>query len=262
LPSLAELGPDLLRVSAGRKALSLVSPFLLTAAFFYLAHLGLWWAAVPCTMLLSFLTYGSISHDLVHRNLRLPAWLNESMLSAIELLGLRSGHAYRAAHLNHHAHFPDEEDVEGAAAHMSWPRAAWEGVILQPRLWHWSLRRRSPQRELILAEGIAILIFIVASLAALPWTWAPVVYAALMVAGSWIFPIVTVVIPHLAAGTSELTRTRLFRGRVLSWLALDHLYHLEHHLYPQVPHHNWRLLAERLDPAFERAQLKPVRLLF
>jgi fatty acid desaturase len=26
---------------------------------------------------------------------------------------------------------------------------------------------------------------------------------------------------------------------VLSLLALEHLYHLEHHLHPQVPHHHW-----------------------
>ncbi len=44
-------------------------------------------------MLLSFLTYASTSHDLVHRNLKLPGWLNEALLSAVELLAFRSGHA-------------------------------------------------------------------------------------------------------------------------------------------------------------------------
>ena len=49
------------------------SPFLLTAAFFVLAARGLWLFALACPVLLSFLTYASISHDLVHRTLRLPA---------------------------------------------------------------------------------------------------------------------------------------------------------------------------------------------
>lgn len=42
----------------------------------------------------------------------------------------------------------------------------------------------------------------------------------------------------------------------------EHLYHLEHHLYPQVPHHDWPALARRLDPFFEREQLVPIRLWF
>ena len=57
-------------------------------------------------------------------------------------------------------------------------------------------------------------------------------------------------------------QTKLFRGHVLSWLALEHLYHLEHHLYPGVPHHNWPDLATRLDPHFARAGLQPIKLLF
>jgi len=84
----------------------------------------------------------------------------------------------------------------------------------------------------------------------------------LMIAGSWIFPIITVLIPHDARGDGPLGQTRLFRGRVLSLLALEHLYHLEHHLYPQVPHQNWPVLARRLDPYFELAGVKPIKLLF
>jgi beta-carotene hydroxylase len=64
------------------------------------------------------------------------------------------------------------------------------------------------------------------------------------------------------AGTTELTQTRLFRGKVLSVIAAGHLYHLEHHLYPQVPHHHWPQLARRLDPHFARLEIEPVTLLF
>ena len=66
-------------------------------------------------MYLSFVTYGSISHDLVHRTMGLPRWVNEFFLTIIELLAFRSGHAYRLAHLHHHARFPHEDDIEGAA---------------------------------------------------------------------------------------------------------------------------------------------------
>ena len=57
-------------------------------------------------------------------------------------------------------------------------------------------------------------------------------------------------------------RTLLFRGKVLSLIAVEHLYHLEHHLYPQVPHHNWPKLARRLDPYFKAAGVTPIVLGF
>ena len=50
----------------------------------------------------------------------------------------------------------------------------------------------------------------------------------LMIAGTWIFPITAVVIPH----------------------------------YPQVAHHRWPELARRLDPHFAARGLRPVKLLW
>jgi beta-carotene hydroxylase len=262
LPTLDALGRDLLRVPVWRRAVSLIAPFLLTALFFILAAQGEWLAALVCPVLLSFLTYGSISHDLVHRNLGLPKWLNEILLTLIELLAFRSGHAYRVVHLHHHARFPAEDDLEGAAAKMSFFRALVEGIGLQARLWFFAMRRKGDHRPWALFECMAATALLVASIAAIPITYAPIVYAALMIAGSWIFPVITAYIPHDPCGTSELTQTKLFRGKVLSLVALEHLYHLEHHLYPGVPHHNWPELASRLDPFFEREGLRPIKLFF
>ena len=262
LPSLDELGRDLLTVPAGRRAFSLLTPFVLVVLYFLLVAQGQWIPALACPVLLSFLTYGSISHDLVHRNLGLPSWLNEVLLSLIELLAFRSGHAYRAVHLHHHSRFPAEDDLEGAASRMSFGRALVEGIGLQARLWFFAMRRPGPHRPWALVECVAASVMFGASVAAAPLSLAPMAYAMLMIAGSWIFPVITAYIPHDPSGTTELTQTRLFRGHVLSWLALEHLYHLEHHLYPGVPHHNWPDLARRLDPHFVRAGLQPIKLLF
>jgi len=262
LPSLEELGLDLLRVPLWRRVLSLVAPFVLVAAFFPLAVGGHWILALACPVLLSFLTYGSISHDLVHRTLGLPRWLNESLLCVIELIALRSGHAYRLSHLHHHARFPAEDDVEAAAARLPRMAALMDGLTLQWRLWFRAVVQPGPHRPWVVGEGIAIAALLLAAiigLTSIPWL---AIYMALMIAGSWIFPIVTVLIPHDATGTTALTQTRLFRGRVLSVVALEHLYHLEHHLYPRIPHHNWPTLARRLDPYFARLGLKPIKLLF
>ena len=122
VPPLRELGEDLLRTTVLQRGATLALPFLCTAAYFVAAARGWWPAAVLAVMGLSFFTYGSTSHDLVHRTLGLRRWPNDLLLSATELLCLRSGHAYQMAHLFHHAQFPDEDDVEGASARMSFLR--------------------------------------------------------------------------------------------------------------------------------------------
>lgn len=170
-PSLDELGRDLLDVPGWRRALSLMLPFVLTTGFFVLAAHGWWLPALACPVLLSFLTYASTSHDLVHHNLRLPRWLNEALLCTVELLAFRSGHAYRAVHLFHHARFPDDDDLEGAAAGMPWWRALLEGVALQPRLWAFALQRPGAHQAWVRAEVAVAVALLSSCVAALPWTW-------------------------------------------------------------------------------------------
>lgn len=262
VPPLRELGNDLTRLTRRQKCAALALPIACAAAYWPLAAAGWWPGAVLALVALSFFTYGSTSHDLVHRNMGLPGRANELFLCAIELLAVRSGHAYRAAHLYHHLRYPADDDIEGAAARMSWPRALADGLTLQYRVWFWAIRRGGRERTWVLGEGLACVAVVSAALAATPWTVAPAVYVALMIAGSWVIPLATSTIPHDVSGADELTQTRLFRGRVASIVALEHLYHLEHHLYPAVPHQNWPELARRLDPHFERAGVEPVRVGF
>ena len=237
LPTLREIGKDLLYVPRPAVYLSLAFPFLLTIGFFVFAHLGWWFMALLCPVLLSFFTYASISHDLVHRTLGLSKSANEALLCTVESLALRSGHGYRASHFHHHAHFPSGDDLEGAAARMSFIRAFADGVTLQPRIWCHAVRTSTLDRPWIHAEGALVALLMALSLVALLWTPLPVIYCGLVIVGSWIYPLMTSWIPHDSNGENELRQTRLFRGHVVRWLALEHLYHLEHHLYPQVPHH-------------------------
>jgi beta-carotene hydroxylase len=241
---------------------SLAIPFIWMALYFFFSASGWWLPAALCVAALSFVTYGSTSHDLVHGNLGLRRGLNDVFLSITELICLRSGHAYRLAHLHHHASFPANYDIEGAAARMWLWRTLWEGIVLQPKTWLWALHRAGREKWIILAEVCACLIMLIVSAAL--WNRTPIflIYCALVIMGSWIFPLMTVYLVHDVNGKGELFQTHAFRGHLASWIALEHLYHLEHHLYPSIPHHHWPKLARRLDPYFKRAGVKPRKILF
>jgi beta-carotene hydroxylase len=260
LPTLAELGDDLLSVAPCRRIFTLAVPFVWMISYVVCASLGWWPLAVLSVMGLSFSSYGSTSHDLVHRTLHLPPRLNRFLLSLIELLSFRSGTAYRLSHLHHHRHLLDPTDIEGAAAHGSLAGAILSGLTLQFRLWLWAWRTHRSQRPALLGEALGIGVLTAATVAAIPVSRVPLVYACLVIAGSWSFPLVTVYLTHDANGARELEQTRLFRGWLVRLIAFDHLYHLEHHLYPAVPHHHWKRLAQRLDPHLSSAGVRPWRL--
>ena len=59
-----------------------------------------------------------------------------------------------------------------------------------------------------------------------------------------------------------MRQTRLFRGKLLEVLALEHLYTWSTTSIRAFRTRNWPKLARRLDPYFERMGLKPIRLLF
>jgi beta-carotene hydroxylase len=261
-PAIAELGKDLLRINSFQRVTTLLTPFICVAAYIWFARHGLWPLAVICLMYLSFATYGSISHDLVHRTLGLRRSVNEFFLTVIELLAFRSGHAYRLVHLHHHARFPHDDDLEGAAAKMSLFRTLLEGMIFQPRLIVWATTRPHRTRRLVVFETVVVVVLLVLCFALIPLTPIFAVYAVLMVMGSWVIPLATSYLPHNAQGRDALSQTYLFRGKIASIIALEHLYHLEHHLYPMVPHHNWPKLAKRLDPYFKKAGVEAIVLGF
>ena len=254
-PSLASLGTDLLLTTTWERVRCLTLPFLTCLGFFVAGQKGWWAAALACAVLQSFFTYASTSHDLVHRTLRLPPWLNEPLLCLIEGLSFRSGHAFRVTHLHHHQTFPSVEDLEGAAARMTWFGALLDGLTAQPRLWFWALRHsRDGQRRWIIGEGFGVLLWSAICIS----SPVGIAYLLVTVAGSWVYPLMTSFMPHDASTDDPLRQTRLFRGRVVAWLSWEHLYHLEHHLYPQVPHQRWSELAHRLDPYFADQGIKPI----
>lgn len=88
-------------------------------------------------------------------------------------------------------------------------------------------------------------------------TGAILLYALLVWSGSWVFPLLTVHLPHKDYGDTPLTQTRTLRGRVVPSIFLELTYHLEHHLYPQVPSHHLAELSRRLEPTLTSAGVVP-----
>lgn len=248
-------------MTAGQRAGVIVRPLLAFIAYWTVAGTVGWWWGLPLLAVLQFLSYGSSSHDYVHRTLALPVAWNEVLLSMTEALCLRSGHAYRWTHLQHHRLFPHADDPETAGAMSSFWKAAACGPGHQIRLFlrAWQQVNRS-DRYWMMAEGSIVAGWW--SLAGLTWRHHPTVaaYVVFMTVGAWGLPLVTVWWPHRHPGRTVTEQTRVFRGRWLPALSLHHTYHFEHHLYPAVPSVHWRELGRRLDPFLTKAGVRIHRL--
>jgi beta-carotene hydroxylase len=54
-----------------------------------------------------------------------------------------------------------------------------------------------------------------------PWTPAVLVYAVLVLVGSWVYPLLTVYLPHHDYGPTPVTQTTSLRGRFIPALFLE-----------------------------------------
>ncbi|WZO98442.1 fatty acid desaturase [Isosphaeraceae bacterium EP7] len=261
LPSLEAIGGDLLMSTPSQRRLALARPFVCLAGYALAAYIGLWWLA-PFLVFLVFVAVVNVTHDVVHGSLGLSRRQTEWALFATGAVLLESGHAYRATHLRHHRVFPGPDDPEGAPARMSLLESILWGPLFLPRLWCWAYARSRPggaTRRWLVAEAAWALAVPAAGLWLLPRTPAVLAYASLVIVGSWVYPLLTVHLPHRHYGDTPLTQTHTLRGRIVPALFLELTYHLEHHLYPEVPSHNLPDLSWRLDPLLRRAGVRPRR---
>jgi len=260
-PRLADLGRDLLDTGRCQRAIALARPCLGLACFAVACRFQLWWTA-PLIVFAIFVSVVTVTHDVVHNALGLGRGAADLALFALGLVLLESGHAYRITHRQHHRVFPGPDDPEGDPARFTFTSAILHGPLFLPRLWWWALRRGGGsrlERPLLVAEAGLALAVVVVSVFLLPLTPAPLLYVALVVVGSWTYPLLTVHLPHRHYGDTPLTQTHTLRGRLVPAIFLELTYHLEHHLYPQVPSHNLPTLARRLDPFLRAAGVEPFR---
>ncbi len=257
LPSIEELGVDLLVTSRTQRRLALARPYLGLACYILAVCFKLWWLT-PIIVFAIFVAVVTVTHDVVHHSLGLNRRQTEWALFLMGVVLLESGHAYRTTHVQHHRSFPaeEEQDPEGYPAHLRLWGAIFYGPVFLYRLWWWAFqrsRKRPGQRIWMIGEELVLVCMLTCGL--LLWHITPgiLLYALLALMGSWVYPLLTVYLPHKDYGDNPLTQTHTLRGRVIPALFLELTYHLEHHLYPQVPSHNLPELARRLDPFFKQA---------
>ncbi len=253
LPSLSALGRDLLVTTPRQRRWALARPFVLLAVYAILCGYGLFWLT-PLVVFFIFVAIVTVTHDVVHGSLGLSRRGTDIALFVFGGILLASGHSYRISHLQHHRVFPGDDDPEGDPARMTIGGAVRHGAVFLPRLWIWAHRRASvTDRRWMRAEALWVLCVLVAGILLFSMTPAILLYAGLVVMGAWVFPLLTVHLPHRDYGDTPLTQTHTLRGRIIPAVFLELTYHLEHHLYPQVPSHHLRALSDRLEPFFDKA---------
>ena len=253
-PPLESLGPDLVGTTVWRRQLALAGPAAALTGVATAAATGhLVWALAP--LFLVFTTVISLMHDTVHGSLGLRRRGTDVTLFLAGALLMVSGHAYRATHINHHRVFPGPDDPEGEAARLSIVRALLAGPLHVPRIWLWAYKRSRRERAWLIAEALVPLAAIAVGLR----VTAVLLYAVVAIVGGWLYPLLTVRLPHAHPGDEPVHQARTLRGRLVPPLLLEQTYHLEHHLYPRVPSHKLPELARRLEPFLRSAGVEPRR---
>ena len=250
LPSISELGRDLIETTPRRRAATVAFPFALAALYFGAASSHRWLVAAPIAFALTYVSYGSVSHDLVHHALGLPPRVNDALLSLVELLVFRSGTAYRVTHLHHHRRLAFDDDEEGRPARQPLWRVLVESPVYVSRLWVWAWRF-GPRRVSVGGSAWRH--------RSSPCSWqlrlrphherrcSPRMRSSSS-SRPGASPSCSSSCSTTPAPTASSRGHAHTEGRLVPALTLEHLFHLEHHLYPMVPAHRWRELARRLDP--------------
>ncbi len=258
----------------------------------YLLHLslGTWWGVPTMIAHGTVLTVPNyaLSHETAHGTAFRTRWLNELVLYISSLIYLEEPYHRRYSHASHHTytyHFGKDNQMPHRP-----PRSFWDWLLEMSNvtyIWDYAkllvmnaLGRLTPMIRQFTPEG---------EFPRFKWSAriCLIVYAGIagpIIAG-YTWPLMFLVIPRLVGGPamtaftilqhaelaenspSILESTRSFRTNWLArFLYMNMNYHLEHHLYPQVPFHALPALNEAVkdqipepDPGFRRTNLEGVQ---
>ena len=210
-----------------------------------LAYYG-WWLFALGASFMFFLCGLRQVHNAYHYAVGLSRKGHEYLMFALSIIMLGSMHAVQWAHLRHHKHCMDDEDVEAMSARMKW----WQAILLGPRfpylLHKTALQRGKPRiRRWIIAELIGNAVFI--GLVFFVWDSAVLEFHVIAMAiGQSLTAFFAVwTVHHDCDRSFHIART--IRHKFKSTITYSMFYHVEHHLFPAVPTRRLHILADRLD---------------
>ncbi len=225
------------------------------------------WALVAAGTLVVALALHAVAlllHDGVHRTLLRGRRANRWAAAACGACVLMSASAYQAMHERHHVFLGDPRDPDDYHNYTGDPRAVW--TMHYVRLLFGSLlyimlipvmvaRRGTPAERRRAAAEYALLAALYAAL----WTLAP--HPALLHA--WLVPIVPASLmfnlrslaAHGITDASDplLASRSVEAGPVVRFLFRNENYHLEHHIFPEVPSYNLAAVHRMVAPRLPRA---------
>lgn len=243
---------DLVRVSRAEVAVELLLGVPWLAASLWLAGRGWYVAAMPFSFMF-FLAGLRQGHNAFHHTVGVGRRACDGILAGLSVLMLGSMHAVKFNHLRHHAHCMSEQDVEGASAKLPAWRALLGGPLFPLKLHAAALRgSRGRQRAWVIGELAANVLWVavVFGLLHVPALRYHVIVMAIGQCMTAFFAVWTV--HHDCDDSHFIART--LRDRLKNFASMSMFYHVEHHLFPQVPTcHLWRL-ARRLDEAAPELQ--------
>lgn len=251
LPSIQHLGPDLVHSTRKGLVMLYVRPLLTFSAYIVIMTQQWYWLLLPWVGF-HFVYLLGLCHEAVHNAAGIGPRMTHVLLFTGGLGLMESGHGFRLSHIRHHADLCDAEDIEGEGALGTAWQAIAMGPLFLPRVLAWALRhgKRLPEQYvwikvevgLVAAAWLAMwpLLYVVPQVGA---------YMVLMWLVSWIKPFSLSYVLHLAYDASKADQLGVsVRGWVLQQVLFGLTWHMEHHLYPQVPTHRLPELAQRLKP--------------
>jgi fatty acid desaturase len=218
-----------------------------------LAVLALVPQLAPIAALALFMIAFAIAHDAAHGALGLPRRITNLVLAAGGIAIGTSGHALRLMHMRHHARELAPDDLEGAAARMTF----WRALAASPRLalaLHAAAWRSAGahERRWQLGEYVGLAILVAGGLVG-PRPLA--IYAAVALAMQLLAPWWAGHIPHRSQPLITLARRLAVTGSP-TLISLAH--HDLHHRRPKVP--TWRLQAASIaDDSYRTAAAHRLR---
>ena len=260
VPTLAELGlGDEVRPTSWIRLVVATRPFAAAGAVSGLWLAGWWLAALAVVPVLYGWSLTAI-HHLIHGSLRYGARTRSRLLTAVSLVLLESGHALERTHLQHHQTDPTSDDPEGYIESLGWWRLLAEAPLFRYRLWLWAIRNPGSsatgrRRGAEIAWHVAVTALAV-SLAAAHLAgvevgrvgWGIVAYVGTQHLANATFAVLAARGPHTNWGRAAPTPLIAVRGRLSRWLLFGHVWHLEHHFYPEVPLPLLAAVADRIEP--------------